>query len=85
YGVVGRDEYGLLGKPVNYNEGGCWELLNEIHRYGIPRLLQHQKLLKEAIRPMAGNLSLSTGHARPDIVFDKGPEARPGIFTPYEL
>ncbi|KIO00509.1 hypothetical protein M404DRAFT_152681, partial [Pisolithus tinctorius Marx 270] len=83
--VMGWDEYGLLGKLVNYYKDGCQKLLNEIHRDGVPWLLQHWKLFEKAIRLVVGNLSPSTGSARMDIVFDKCPEARPGIFMLYEF
>ena len=50
-GIVGEDEDGLFGKPVNDDQDGCeagrqGELLYEIHQDGIPRLLRDRELFE---------------------------------------
>jgi hypothetical protein len=52
---MSQDEYTLLRELVYNNQDGCMafglqEVLNKIHRNGIPCMLQNLKLLEKVIR-----------------------------------
>ena len=55
---MSRDEDGLFRKLVYHDQDGCeargeGELLDEIHRNGVPWLLWDRELLEQSIRSMA--------------------------------
>ena len=50
-GVMSGDEDGLLGETINDDEnggeaGGGWELFDEVHGDGVPRLIRDRELLR---------------------------------------
>jgi hypothetical protein len=52
---MSRDKYALFGELIYNNKDCCVafglrEMLNEIHRDGIPQMLQNRKLIEKAIR-----------------------------------
>ena len=73
--VVRRDEDGLLGQPVYDDENGgvavgVRELLDEIHRDGVPRTFRDRELFQRTIREVARNLGSTAGGAGLAVVPD---------------
>ena len=67
--VVSRDEESLLGETINNDQySGITgrrrrELLYEIHRDGVPRLLGNGKLFEESVRSVAHRFGMGTSSA----------------------
>ncbi|KIJ07281.1 hypothetical protein PAXINDRAFT_90685 [Paxillus involutus ATCC 200175] len=90
YGVVRQDEYGLLGKVVNDSQdsgesAGGGELLNEIHRDGVPWLLGNGELFKQPIGSVSRGFGSGAGSTGTDIVLYKCPKSWPSIFPTNQL
>jgi hypothetical protein len=88
--VRSRNEDGLLGKPVNDDEDGCeargqWEMLDEVHRDGIPRTGGDRKLLDESVGLVSRGLSSPAGGAGGDEVLNELPDSGPSVVATYEL
>ena len=83
---MGQNEYCLFSESVNYHEnssvsGRPGQLLNEIHRDRIPRLLGYQKLLEKSIWLMTLRFGMHTSCTRLAEIVDEGSESQPLIFT----
>src|ERR1700679_2372656 len=86
----GRNEYALLGEPVdNYKDGvesgGSWKRFDEIHRDGVPRTFGDRKLFQQPIGLVSLGLRSHAGRARHHIFLDEFSESGPSIVAPDEV
>ena len=73
--IVRRDEDGLLGQPVYDDEDGgvavgVRELLDEVHRDGVPRAFGDRELFQRSVREVARDLGSTAGGAGLAVVPD---------------
>ena len=73
--IVRRDEDGLLGQPVYDDEDGgvavgVRELLDEVHRDGVPRTFGDRELFQRTVREVARDLGSTAGGAGLAVVPD---------------
>ena len=73
--VVRRDEDGLLGQPVYDDEDSgvavrVRELLDEVHRDGVPRTFGDRELFQRTVREVARDLGSTAGGAGLAVVPD---------------
>ena len=83
-GVVRRDEDGLLGEPIYYDQDrrktvGAREVLDEVHGDGVPRAFGDRKLLQSAVGEVTGDLRSRAGHAGLAVVSDEELESGPSV------
>lgn len=85
-GVMSGDEDGLLGETINDDEnggeaGGGWELFDEVHGDGVPRLIRDRELLESSVGTMTRGFRTVTSSTGFDIVLHKGANSGPSILA----
>src|ERR1700679_439679 len=86
----GRNEYALLGEPVdNYKDGvesgGSWKRFDEIHRDGVPRTFGDRELFQQPIGLVSLGLRSHAGSTGLHIFLDKFSESGPSIVASDEV
>ena len=85
-GIMSQNEDCLFNESINNNQNRCitgeiGEMLNEIHRYGIPWLLQDQTLFEVSVGSMMRGFSSVTTCAGLTEILYKFSESGPSILS----